>query len=94
MVLEQIQGLIAIHMINYAQNLREQDITKSHVNGQRLALSSQQTWRLLPKGNPYQGTLQPMHIQGCCFPYFYELQKKKCNLFYDQDPMGSFPFHV
>jgi hypothetical protein len=23
--------------------------------------------------------------------YFYELQKKKCNLFYDQDPMGFFP---
>jgi hypothetical protein len=60
----------------------------------RLALSSQQTWRMSPKGKSYQqGILQPVHIQGCCFLFtFMSFRKKKMQSLLRSRPYGLFPF--
>jgi hypothetical protein len=62
----------------------------------RLALSSQQTWRISPEGKSYQqGILQPVHIQGCCFLFtFMSFRKKKMQSLLRSRPYGFFLSHV
>ncbi|KAG9526697.1 hypothetical protein KCV07_g297, partial [Aureobasidium melanogenum] len=78
--LEKADGQNVKDIVDCVQHLREQDTTPGQTHGQD-SLSH----RIRPSDRRQKGK--------SLFPYFHELQKKKCNFVYDQT-LWAFPLFL